>query len=87
MGGGDFWSDLEKWHNQRVFVMKTSFLKESINTMNEDLRKDKNKDKKEPEAVNQTLYCAEPLIFKTVCNLKKGNGMQRKIMRNKRKCQ
>ena len=55
MGGGDFWSDLEKWHNQRVFVMKTSFLKESINTMNEDLRKDKNKDKKEPETVNQTL--------------------------------
>lgn len=63
-----------------------SYFNESIDIMDDDLRKDKNKDKRNLHYI-KTMYCADPLNFKTICKLKGRKKMQRKRIRNKRTSQ
>ena len=67
-------------------LMMASYFNESIDIMDDDLRKDKNKDKRNLHYI-KTMYCADPLNFKTICKLKGRKKMQRKRIRNKRTSQ
>ena len=51
-------------------LMMTSSFNESIDIMDEDLRKGKNKDKRNFMHYIKTMHCADPLNFKTICKLK-----------------